>query len=219
MDYYEKEYKAYFTKTVNIDPALFLEKFIQKIPLRANVWDIGCGSGRDLRWLKERGFHAVGLERSHGLATLARQYSGCEVVEADFETFDFSGVNADGMLMTGALVHLHWDRLETVLHHIIKGVKSQGIVYISLKKGDKKICIKDKLIKSPLTNRELYSSSISGVNTIEAAYPKRDFYMWQPHLLQKIFNSEDLEVLHFAENLSMMKTHEVWLGYLLKKRR
>jgi len=34
--------------------------------------ELGCGSGRDLLWLKNRGFHVIGFERSPGLAELCR---------------------------------------------------------------------------------------------------------------------------------------------------
>lgn len=196
MDYYEKEHEAYFIKTVSVDPAPFLETFIQIAPKGATVWDIGCGSGRDLRWLKERGFHAVGLERSSGLARLARRYSGCEVIEADFESFDFSGINADGMLMTAALVHLHWDKFEIVLREIIRGVKPDGIVYISLKKGDRA----EKRL--PLTDSD----------------SRRVFYMWQPVDLEKIFHAANLEVILSSETASLINTGEIWLGYFMRRR-
>ena len=41
-----------------------------------DVLDIGCGSGRDLKWLRERGFSVTGFERSKGLAALARRHAG-----------------------------------------------------------------------------------------------------------------------------------------------
>jgi len=31
---------------------------------------VGCGSGRDLLWLKNRGFKVIGFERPKGLAEL-----------------------------------------------------------------------------------------------------------------------------------------------------
>jgi len=213
MDYYEKKYEDYFTKTVSIDPAPFLETFIQIAPHGSRVWDIGCGSGRDLRWLKERGFHAVGLERSAGLASLARIYSDCEVVEADFETFDFSGLNADCMLMTGSLVHLHWDKLQTVLSHIIKGLKPQGVIYISLKKGQENSCLQN----TNLTKREKQPTTIEEEKNLREVDSKRVFYMWSPKLLEQIFHQLSLEVINFSERASMLKTGEIWLGYLMRK--
>jgi SAM-dependent methyltransferase len=68
----------------------------------SKVLDAGCGSGRDMLWLTERGFNCTGLERSPELAALAREHSGLPVIEADFETFDFSRMNMDAVLLIGA---------------------------------------------------------------------------------------------------------------------
>jgi len=39
---------------------------------------VGCGSGRDLLWMKKQDFDVIGFERSPGLAELARENAGCE---------------------------------------------------------------------------------------------------------------------------------------------
>ncbi|MBF0412034.1 MAG: class I SAM-dependent methyltransferase [Desulfamplus sp.] len=195
MNYYAKEYETYFAKTVQLNPASFLLPFVKRLPKNgAKILDIGCGSGRDLRWLKERGFDAVGIERSAGLAMLARQFSGCEVIEADFETFDFSGASADGLLLIGALVHIPHDHLETILKKIIKGVKPQGIIYISMKKVDKRL------------------------KYIEYTASGRIFYFWRRFELEEIFQRNNLEIISFSENESLLETSEKWLGYILNKK-
>ena len=96
-DFYSENYKLYHERTFSIDPSLFLEPLIKVLPRGAYILDVGCGSGRDLLWLKERGFKVMGFERSEGLAELARKNSGCEVIEGDFETFDFSLLSFDAV--------------------------------------------------------------------------------------------------------------------------
>ena len=83
-DYYQHNYKAYHEKTFHIDPSSFLEPLAGRLPPDAFILDVGCGSGRDLLWMKKQGF-----ERSPGLAELARENAGCEVIKADFETLPF----------------------------------------------------------------------------------------------------------------------------------
>jgi len=91
-DYYQKNYNAYHEKTFSIDPTSFLAPLAQRLPAEAFVLDVGCGSGRDLLWMKKRGFDVIGFERSPGLAELARDNVGCEVIQGDFETYDFSSI-------------------------------------------------------------------------------------------------------------------------------
>jgi len=70
-DFYQKNYKAYHEKTFSIDPSSFLEPLARRLPAEAFILDVGCGSGRDLLWMKKRGFDVIGFERSPELAELA----------------------------------------------------------------------------------------------------------------------------------------------------
>ncbi len=186
--YYQKNFQEYFEKTVPIDSASFLEPFASRVPRGSVVWDIGCGSGRDLKWLRENGFQPTGLEFSSGLADLAALHSGCRVVVGDFEVFDFSTESSDAMLLTAALVHIKPDAVELVLKKILSGLKRGGIIYISMKQGD----------------------DVAEDDT------GRRFYLWQPEVLEPIFRRVGLEILEYSINQSLLGTKETWLGYLMQ---
>ncbi len=189
MDYYHREYEAYFKGTVHVDPSPFLDPVVAHLVPGAEVWDVGCGGGRDLLWLKQRGFNPVGLERSRGLARMAGQHAGCRVIVGDFTTFDFSRVAVDAILLTGALVHVPREDLAPLLVHISAGVKPGGILFLSLKRGQ----------------------GIRGDKT------GRCFYLWQEAELKSIFNRMPFDIVHSLKNTSLLKTGECWLAYVLKK--
>lgn len=86
MNYYKENSKEYFDRTFSLDPSSFLAPVAEKLSSGAMVLDVGCGSGRDLLWFKNKGFEVIGFERSAGLAELAREHSDVEVIEGDFET-------------------------------------------------------------------------------------------------------------------------------------
>jgi len=138
-DYYQKNYKAYHEKTFSIDPSSFLAPLAQRLPAEAFVLDVGCGSGRDLLWMKRKGFEVMGFERSPGLAELARDNAACEVMEGDFETYDFSTILVDAIMLIGALVHVPHERFSDVFQNIaltlqksrmlqVRGVKVEAVV-------------------------------------------------------------------------------------------
>jgi len=188
QDYYQNNFIEYHKRTFSVDPSSFLTLFISAIPEGCSILDIGCGSGRDLLWLKNQGFYVTGFELSKGLADLARTHSGCEVIEGDFETYDFSSLSFDAILASGSLVHLSHDRLANVMQNIKQAIIAGGFFYVSLKEGN---------------------------NTFQDK-TGRIFYLWQDSDLRNLFSKLNFKVLHFSSSLSVMNSKDPWLGYVLK---
>jgi SAM-dependent methyltransferase len=187
-DYYQKNFREYFDKTFHIDPSPFLTPVVQRLSPGDTILDVGCGSGRDLLWLKNRGFSAIGFEGSPGLAELARENIGCPVIEGNFEHYDFSPLSVDSILLSGSLVHIPHCELQKVIGNIFAALNPGGISFLSLKEG-------------------------CGTKTDAEG---RLFYLWEDEDLQRIFASLHLDVLDFSRQVSVMGTGEVWLGYMVK---
>jgi len=188
-DYYQKNYKQYHEKTFFVDPSSFLTPIAEKLKPGSTILDIGCGSGRDLLWFRQRGFKVFGFERSVGLSSLARENVGCEVIEGDFETYDFSQLSVDAILLIGALVHLPHGKIPAILNSISRALKGDGIIFLSLKKGAE--------------------------NTKDSQ--GRVFYLWNDGELRDMFKDLALDVIDYFQQPSKIGTGEVWIGYLLEK--
>ncbi|MDX2447465.1 MAG: methyltransferase domain-containing protein [Desulfobacterales bacterium] len=186
-DYYQHHCTAYHKKTFHIDPSSFLEPLVRYLNPGGTVLDVGCGSGRDLLWLKEHGFYVRGFERSEGLATLARKHVGCDVIEGDFENFNFSKQTFDAILLSGSLVHIPHVRLEAVFSNVVSGLEEGGKVLVSLKEG-------------------------IGSSMDEAG---RTFYFWQDEDLRDIFSKPNFRVLDFHRGVSKVNKKDTWLSYVL----
>ena len=187
-DYYTHHYQVYHNKTFWVDPAPFLHPLITRLNAPSSIVDVGCGSGRDILWLQKRGYHVIGLERSSGLAGLARKYTGCRIVEADFENYDFAQLAADALLLIGALVHLPHPNFTPVLDSICRALKKDGFLLITMKHASGTITDQDD----------------------------RRFYRWQDKDLRRVFQSLNLTVLDAFNQPSIINPDEVWLGYVLK---
>ncbi len=187
-DYYQREAEDYFEATVRIDPTPFLSPLAGVLKNGATILDVGCGSGRDLRWLAERGFRPTGFERSPRLAALARQHAGCPVLEGDFETFDFSTLAFDALLLVGSLVHVGRDAFPVILRGILQALVPGGWVYLTVKEGTGK----------------------------RTAPDGRVFTLWTAAELEEIFSSLDLRIVDFSRSVSRLRTTDTWLGYLLQ---
>ena len=189
LDYYQKNYKVYHEKTFSIDPSSFLAPLAQGLPPEAFVLDVGCGSGRDLVWMKKRGFEVIGFERSPGLAELARDNADCEVIEGDFETYDFDSILADAIMAIGALVHVPHERFSRVFENITSAIPKNGSVLITLKEG-------------------------SGNRTDSDG---RIFYLWEELKAREMFDTMGFKVCDFSTSVSKTGSGEVWMSYVLEK--
>ena len=187
-DFYKKNAFEYFNSTAKIDPTSFLSPLIQYLSPKSTILDVGCGSGRDLRWLKEHGFKPTGFERSPTLAKMAREFSGCPVIEGDFKNFDFSKFNFNAIIMVGALVHVDKPHFPQVFSNICRALSPEGLVYITLKEGKE--------------NRK--------------APDGRIFVLWEHKNLQEIFSKVGFRILDFSRSVSKLRPTDIWLGYLLQ---
>ena len=188
MDYYHEHPRIYHERTFYIDPSSFLRPITRYLAPPANILDVGCGSGRDLLWCKKRGYNVIGLERSPGLATLAREHTGCEVIQADYNRFDFSGLSMQGILLIGALVHEPKENFPLALQNISRAIVKDGYILLSLKQGQ-------------------------GTSQKQDG---RVFQLWQRNELLPIFDQLNLKVLEEHQSSSELGTREIWGSYLLR---
>ena len=188
-DYYQKNYKAYHEKTFSIDPSSFLAPLARRLPAEVFIMDVGCGSGRDLLWMKKRGFEVIGFERSSELAELAGENVGCEVIEGDFETYDFSAILVDAVMLIGALVHVPHERFSEVFKNITSAIPKNGSVLITLKEG-------------------------SGDRTDADG---RIFYLWEAPKARELFDTLGFKVCDFSTSVSKTGSDDFWLSYVLDK--
>ena len=182
-NFYENNYRTYFDATVHIDPTGFLDPLARRLQPGATILDIGCGSGRDLLWLMEQGF-----EQSAGLAALAREHSGCEVIVGDFMAFDFSVLSVDGLVLIGSMVHLSKSKFPQLLNSITRTLVPGGLLLVTMKEG-------------------------KGISRIKDG---REFVLWNESDLQAVFFRCDLHVLDFSRMVSKVRKNDTWLGYVLK---
>lgn len=185
---YVRSPDVYHQKTVHLNPSGFLAPLTVHAPPPALVLDVGCGSGRDLLWLKQRGYNVLGLERSPGLAKLARKHAGCDVLCADFDLFDFTTLSVDAVILIGALVHVPKDRYPATLARILQALKPGGHILLTMKQGE-------------------------GTRT---AKDGRVFELWEDQDLREVFTEMGLAMVEAFTNPSTLGTGEMWLGYVVE---
>ena len=92
------------------------ETALSRLPAEARtVLDVGCGAGANGRWLRDRGFRAIGLTNSFEEAVLARRHYRAVAVGDAERFFPCGGAERlDAVLFLDALEHFRdpWKLLE-----------------------------------------------------------------------------------------------------------
>jgi SAM-dependent methyltransferase len=133
--FYDTHAKDYFDRTVSTDLSSLYDRFLPHIRSRGRLLDVGCGSGRDLRQFRERGYDAVGVDASSALVQMAREYSGAPCYALRLEDISYKQC-FDGVWACASLLHLQRQALPSVLKRIQQALVSGGVLFTSVQIGD-----------------------------------------------------------------------------------
>ena len=133
--FYQRHAAEYAAATLRAPMDRFIERFAQELPRGARVADLGCGGGRDLRLLRERGLDPIGLDLAEALAVIAQQYSGASVVVGDLRSLPFGANVFDGVWASASLLHLRRADMSAPLAEIFRVMRAGGVFFGSVKSG------------------------------------------------------------------------------------
>lgn len=94
-----------------------------------DLLDLGCGPGRDLLRLRQRGHRVVGLDGSYAMVKLARRYAGRPVLHQNFLSLRLRAGRFDGIFASASLFHVPPDALVGVLLRLHVTLRTDGILY------------------------------------------------------------------------------------------
>ena len=134
LKYYDENAKVYCDQTLMGNLQENYEKFLKHLPENAYILDFGCGSGRDSKYFKEKGYTVRATDGSEEMCKLASQYIYQEVICMKFD--ELRDINTyDGIWACSSILHVEKENLMSVLLKMIKALKNNGIIYTSFKVG------------------------------------------------------------------------------------
>lgn len=133
--YYEVRADEYFRATYSANLPQLWEKLSTNLRRNDRILDLGCGSGRDLRYFAQRGFRVIGIDYSPRLVELARGYSKQPVVLGDFASLPFEDNSFDAVWSIGSLLHVPRSSISSVLSEVRRVLKDNAVLLTSVKKG------------------------------------------------------------------------------------
>ena len=134
IDYYNSNAVQYFSNTVNVDLSECCDRFLKYVVPGGRIVDIGAGSGRDIKYFKDRGYVVEGIDASEEMCRLATDYSGIEVICERIQNW-YPKRKYEGIWANASLLHLSFDEIEEFICRASDYLKPNGVFYISMKKG------------------------------------------------------------------------------------
>lgn len=135
LKYYNQNANQFVQGTLSVDFKRMQDRFLNKLLDGAYVLDFGCGSGRDTKYFREKGYQMDATDGAEELCKIASDYTGINVKQMLFE--ELCDINKyDGIWACSSILHLSKEALLTVLKKMAAALKDSGVVYTSFKYGD-----------------------------------------------------------------------------------
>jgi SAM-dependent methyltransferase len=135
-EYYNRNARAYYDQTVNLEISNRYNQFLKFIPLNGKILDDGCGSGRDSLFFKQQGYSVVSFDISKDLVDLASRLIGQKVLHMSFNELNFEN-EFNGIWASASLLHVPQEEIDDVFGKLSRALKKNGVLYASFKYGDK----------------------------------------------------------------------------------
>jgi SAM-dependent methyltransferase len=138
LDHYDQNAEAFWQDTKDHDVTQNTAAFLAPFPKNKilDVLDLGCGPGRDVKYFHSLGHRLVGLDGSEVFCEMARQYTGCRILQQTFLNLDLPSLSFDGIFANAALFHVPSQELPRVLDDLHTALRPGGILFQSNPRGD-----------------------------------------------------------------------------------
>jgi trans-aconitate methyltransferase len=127
------EYDARFSGKGGPDAQL--RAFLDRVPAKARLWDLGCGPGRSAGLMAAEGHEVLATDASAEMVVIARTRPG---VQARREVFDEIAGEAlyDGIFANFSLLHAAPDDIPRHLAAIATALRPGGVFHMGMKLGE-----------------------------------------------------------------------------------
>ena len=138
LSHYSERAASFWEGTRDHDVVQNIQALIRAIesPAPFQILDLGCGPGRDLAAFSAMGHEPTGLDGSNVFCEMAREHSGCPVLQQDFLALSLPAETFDGIFANASLFHVPSQELPRVLSELQASLKTGGVLFSSNPRGD-----------------------------------------------------------------------------------
>jgi SAM-dependent methyltransferase len=138
LSHYNQNAEAFWNGTKDHDVTQNYEAFLAPFPegKKLDILDLGCGPGRDVNYFQSLGHRTVGLDGSEVFCSMARRYTGCQILHQKFLSLELPMHAFDGIFANASLFHVPSQELPRVLYDLHTTLRPGGILFLSNPRGN-----------------------------------------------------------------------------------
>lgn len=176
----------------------FVRTILRHLPVRSRVLDAGCGTGGLLRFLKQRGAKATGIDSSPvAIGILRRLAPDVPAQVASIEALPFPDASFDAYLAIGSWEY-PMEGPERAAREAARVLTPNGLAFIEIPYGN----VLRRFAYFPLKRLEYVVKTAVGKSPLRAGpRPGR----WSPQFAHHVFTREELEELLREHHLEILE--------------
>jgi len=184
-----REFSKKFKEFTDLNRRYEFQRFIDLLNGK-QILDLGCGSGDNSLYFKEKGLDVTAIDLSEEMIKLCKE-KGINAFLMDIENLEFEDKSFDGIWAATSLLHIPKSKLSKVIEKLNAILKDDGILFVCVKEGEGEELVYDKITST-----------------------KRFFAFWKEEELKKLF--DNYFVLLESEKVQLENT--VFLQLSFRKR-
>lgn len=211
---------AVFEDDKTFEMARFIHTILKKYGTGKRVLDIGSGLGREVGFLHEKGYEAVGIDASQEMIAWSREHYSSAVFHLGEQTKFALDQQFDAVICVGSTFLYNHTNLEalTALRNFRKHLDTGGILYLDMRNAaffltkDGQKWLTEELIEETMFNEEVAVVKTRFSIDLAAQILKRD-YNWRigseeqivEHLQHRLFFPQELVSLLTASGFEILE--------------
>lgn len=176
----------------------FVDKFLDQLPRGSNILDVGCGDGRDTKYMIEKGFIVTGIDLSEQLLAIARKRSPkSNFQQMDIRDLSFKDNTFDGLISSFSLIHVQKNEILKTMKGFQRVLKSGGKVTIFAQQGESDHYVVEPFAPEMKTFFNFFSENYLRQQLSDAGF--KDIEILSEHC-DDPYNMSDTNLYVFAKN-------------------
>jgi SAM-dependent methyltransferase len=133
LSHYDQNAEAFWDGTKGHDVTRNYEAFLAPFPedKKLDILDLGCGPGRDVNYFQSLGHRPVGLDGSEVFCSMARRYTGCQILHQKFLSLELPRHAFDGIFANASLFHVPSQELPRVHYDLHSALRPGGVLFLT----------------------------------------------------------------------------------------